>query len=685
MSFVSELKRRKVLRVLAVYASAAFAAFELTGVLIDGLGVPESALRIVTIIAAAGLPVAMGLAWVFDLQGGGLKQTASADTPEGRAELEAAEGLSLLDGRTMLVAGAFIVFGLGLGAGLVLNPPPTPPTGDGPSIAVLPFENRSSDPDALFFVDGIHDELLNQLSRISAIRVISRASVMGYREDPKPIREVAAELGVGTVMTGGVQRAGDAVRISVQLVDAVSDEQIWAETYERSLSPENLFAIQRVVSEAISAGLEAELTPAESAALGVVQTTNQEAYDSYMMGNASFLQDLVIQNTVDLYERAVALDPEYAAAWAALSIAYSAQYQFHEIRTAERLEMAREAYERAFALDDDLPEAWRALGLWHYWGFRRYDEALGALERAEVGLPGDAELLTDKGAIYRRAGRVEEGIHAFRESAILDPRNSSTMSNLALMLAHARNYEESRRYVARTLQLTSGDVQNLAERGSYALWMSGETSDLREELVGMAELDDWNGVVSVERWRVEFFDDRHERAIEVLDSVGYEVLEYQTYFYPTDMLRGLSFRALGEEERAVAHLESARVLLEAALVDQPDEPRVLAAYGRTLAALGETEAGVAAARRAVEVYGPDADSLDGPVYVWELAATLGFLGYSGPAIDQLLIYFDNVGPWSPDGLARHPYFRDVATHPRWVEVEAAAAAWDERMEQAGLR
>jgi hypothetical protein len=149
-----------------------------------------------------------------------------------------------------------------------------------------------------------------------------------------------------------------------------------------------------------------------------------------------------------------------------------------------------------------------------------------------------------------------------------------------------------------------------------------------------------DGIISVERWRVEFLDDRHERAIMVPDSVGYEVLEYQTYYYPTDMLRDLSRLALGQDDQA---------------------------------------------RRAVEVYGPDRDSLDGPVYVWELAATLGLLGFHGASIDQLVVHYGNLGPWSPSGLERHPHFRHVAEDVRWSEVEAAAAAWDERMERAGLR
>jgi len=691
MSFVAELKRRKVLRVAAVYASAVFAVIEGVDVLIASLGVPAGTLRLVTLLGIAGFPIALGLAWTFDVGRGGVRTTAGADTPEGRAELEAAAGLSLLDGRTMLLAGALVVFGLGLGTGIFLTPAPSPAVDDGPSIAVLPFENRSSDADAVFFVDGIHDEVLNQLSRIRALRVISRASVMAYRDDPKPIRQVGEELGVRTVVAGGVQRAGDAVRISVQLIDARNDAQIWAESYEQSLSPENLFAIQRDVSERISAALAAELTPAEADAIGAVPTESQEAYDLYLMGNGAYERDLA--EAVDFYERALDVDPAFALAWAKLSETHSAMYQFHRDRTPARRELAREAMERALALDPDLPEAFRAQGYYHYWGFRDFDAALRAFERAEAGLPGDVAVMSGKAAILRRIGRIEEGFRGYERIVRVSPTATSPISNLALMFAYARNYDEARRLVDRTLALDPEAIQSQIGRGSHDLWQHGRTDSLRAELELMRPIlstwnlkeDDPNGIVAVEFWRVESYDRQHERAIHMLDSLDYEVLEYQTYYYPRELLRGFALRELGDEAGARAAFLRAREHLEEALAESPDEPRMLSALGRTLAALGETEAALSAALRSVDIMGPDDDSLDGPRMVWELAATHAELDQAGAAIDQLVRYYGGLGEWSVEALERHPWFERLADDPRWAEVEAASAAWDGRMEAAGLR
>jgi len=199
-----------------------------------------------------------------------------------------------------------VIFGLGLGTGWLLTEGTGEAGSEGPSIAVLPFENRGSGTDTDFFVDGIHDEILTQLSKIGALRVISRASVMRYREEPKPLRVVGQELGVGTVLEGGVQRTGSQVRVSVELADTKSQDQLWAESYEVALTPENLFSIQRDVSRQIATALHAELSPTEEADLAQIPTTSQEAYDLYLRGNAFYTRQAVVEDfaaSADMYEK----------------------------------------------------------------------------------------------------------------------------------------------------------------------------------------------------------------------------------------------------------------------------------------------------------------------------------------------------------------------------------------------
>lgn len=684
MSFVNELKRRKVLHVAAIYVSAAFALLEGVDVLIAGFGVPENAIRIVSILAFAGFPVAIALTWWFQVDAEGVKATAAADTPEGQAELAAAAHHSLLDGRTLVVAGILAVFGIGLGAGWFLNPGVSRPLDDGPSIAVLPFEDRSSDEDALFFVDGIHDELLNQLSKIGALRVISRSSVMSYRDEPKPIREIGEELGVRTVLAGGVQRAADRVRVSVQLVDAGTDTQLWAESYEQSLSPDNLFFIQRDVSERISDALRAELTPDEAAALQVVPTHNQEAYDLYIKGNAAYRRDQ-IEEAADYYERAVEVDPEFALAWASLAEVHTALYHFHFDRVPARLERARAALDRAFELEPSLPEAYSSQALYRYWAFRDYESALEAADRAEAGRPNDPRVLLTRAAILRRMGLVRESIDAFLAVIRVDPRDTNAMGNLAALYTAARLYDDATPWSQRAFERIPENVQYVLDAGLNRLYATGQTGELRTGIDASAGLEDPFGMTTLAAWQVAHFEGRQEEGLAALRETELEVLEYQTYYYPVSLLAGLTHLAAGDAAAGRREFEAARSSLERALAETPDEPRMLAALGQALAGLGERDAAVEAGTAATEAMPINLDALDGPEYVFELAKTYAMLGESEAAIAQLLVYFDGMGRWSPDGILADPAFEPLAGHPTFRQVEEAAEAWQRQMAEAAAR
>jgi len=684
VSFVNEMKRRKVLQVAAIYVSAAFAILEGVGVLIAGFSVPEGAIRVVSILAFAGFPVAIALTWLFQVDAEGVRATAAADTPEGRAELAAAAHHSLLDGRTLLVAGVLAVFGIGLGAGWFLNPGGSRQIDDGPSIAVLPFEDRSSDEDALFFVDGIHDELLNQLSKIGALRVISRASLMSYRDEPKPIREIGEELGVRTVLAGGVQRAADRVRVSVQLVDAGTDTQLWAQSYEQSLSPDNLFFIQRDVSERISDALRAELTPDEAAALKIVPTHDQEAYDLYIKGNAAYRRDEIVE-AADFYEAAVEVDQEFALAWASLAEVHAAHYHFHFDRTAGRLERARAALDRAFALEPSLPEAYSSQALYRYWVFRDYEAALEAADRAEAGRPNDPRVLLTRAAILRRMGLVRESIDAFLAVIRVDPRDANAMGNLAALYTAARLYDDAAPWRQRALERLPHSVQYVLDSGLNRLYASGQTGELRTGIDAAAGLEDPFGMTTLAAWQVAHFEGRYEDALAALRDTELEVLEYQTYYYPVSLLAGLTHREAGDAPAARREFEAARSSLEDALAETPDEPRLLAALGQALAGLGERDAAVAAGVAATEAMPISLDALDGPEYVFELAKTYSLLGESEAAIARLLVYFGGMGRWSPDGLLADPAFRPLAGHPLFRQVEGAAEAWQRRMAEPVAR
>ncbi|MBP8311075.1 MAG: hypothetical protein KAY46_27610, partial [Burkholderiaceae bacterium] len=365
MTLFAELQRRKVFKVGAAYLVVAWLLIQVVATLAPQLQLPDWAPRLVTLLLMVGFPVALLLAWMLDV------------TPEGvKSEISAAG-----NGRMYAIAAALVVAALGWyflvpakeemgpesfsGASPVTGATTVSPENDsGPisssstppgSIAVLPFANRSAEADSLYFADGIHDDLLTQLARNPALVVISRTSVMGYRDTTKPLRQVGAELGVGAVLEGSVQRAGQRVRINAQLIDAATDRHLWAETFDRDLSPETLFAVQSEIAAAISTALGRELA-ADSGQVAAPTTSNAAAYDLFLRARAQAGSrvDADIRRTIAVYRQAVAADPAFALAMGELGLELTNLYWFNTRAATDRDE-ARLWIDRALALQPEHP------------------------------------------------------------------------------------------------------------------------------------------------------------------------------------------------------------------------------------------------------------------------------------------------------------------------------------------
>ena len=251
------------------------------------------------------------------------------------------------------------------------------------SIAVLPFTNRSPDANDAYFTDGVHDDLLTQLAKIDAFSVISRTSVLEYRDTEKNLKQIGQELGVANIMEGAVQRSGNRVRINVQLIDAVSDEHLWAEVYDRELTTENLFDIQSEIAQSIADALQATLTDSEIANVSDVPTENVAAYELYLQGKRFALGETEIgyDTAVDLYMEAIKLDPGFKLAWVGLAYVYVSNYWTYGGDPKDR-DKARDAIDRAKAIDPDFPELYMAEGAYYYWGLLDYETALLNLDKA---------------------------------------------------------------------------------------------------------------------------------------------------------------------------------------------------------------------------------------------------------------------------------------------------------------
>src|SRR5881398_3269070 len=366
--FFEEVKRRKVYRVAAAYIIAAGGIIQLASAAFPAWELPNWALRLVISLLLLGFPIALMLAWAYDITPQGVRATPTPAVP----------GSHRRRNIIMLVATGMIV---SAAAGFFLLPRVSAHKVD-KSIAVLPFENLSDDKENAYFGDGIQDDLLTNLAKIGDLKVISRTSVMPYRGKASNLREIGKALGVGTILEGSVRRIGNRVRVNVQLINAENDEHIWAEDYDRDLT--DVFAIQTDLAKKISGELQAKLSPAEKAQMERKPTENREAYLAFVQ--AQNLQCAVedfdkLKQSEQLYERAVQLDPSFALAFARHSQLES--WIVHNFdRTSERREKARTFAERALRLQPDLPEAHLAVGFSYYYGDNNFDAALREFEIA---------------------------------------------------------------------------------------------------------------------------------------------------------------------------------------------------------------------------------------------------------------------------------------------------------------
>src|SRR5262252_7715420 len=371
--FFEEVRRRKVYRVEAAYIVAAGFIIQIGSAVFPAWELPNWAFRLVVVLLLIGFPIALILAWAYDVTPQGIRATPAPSTP----------GSHLRRNVIMLIAIGVII---SIGAGFFVLPRVSARRVE-KSIAVLPFQNLSDEKENAYFADGIQDDILTNLSKIGDLKVISRMSVMSYRGDGlRNARDIGKALGVGTLLEGSVRRAGDRVRVSVQLINANNDEHIWAEDYDRDLT--DVFAIQTYLAQKIASALQAQLSPNENARLDRQPTKDSAAYLLYLQAHDyANRPDRLREPSLkaeELYGQAIKLDPNFALAFAGLSIVESWMYHSYE-PTAARREKARLNADEALRLQPDLPEGHLSLGFSYYYGDRDYERALAEFEAAKSG------------------------------------------------------------------------------------------------------------------------------------------------------------------------------------------------------------------------------------------------------------------------------------------------------------
>jgi len=645
--FFEEVKRRKVYRVAVAYVIAAGGIIQLASAAFPAWELPNWSLRLVIVLLLIGFPIALILAWAFDVTSQGIKATPSVAAP----------GSHLRRNVIMLVATGIII---SAAAGFFLLPRASARKID-KSIAVLPFENLSDDKENAYFADGIQDDVLTNLSKIGDLKVISRTSVMPYRGKTQNLREIGKTLGVSTILEGSVRRSGNRVRVNVQLIDATTDEHLWASDYDRDLT--DVFAIQTDLAQKIANELQAKLSPVEKSRMERRPTENGEAYLAFVQAHnlQNAVEDLgKLKQSEQLYARAVELDPKFALAVARYSQLESWIVHTFE-RTTERREKARALAQRALQLQPDLPEAHLAMGFSLYYGDNDFEGALKEFEIAQRDLPNEAEGYLALGSIQRRLGKWPESNASLEKAASLDPKDSWVLQNLALSYQTLRDFDAANKTIDRGLKVNPDGLGLWEIKSKLAIAEKGDLSVAERAFQAAKSIpmnDEEKLMIAGGRLDVFLLERKYQEALHEAESLSDGILAgIPAALCGKYYLLGFARKALHDEAGARAALLKAKDLVEAQLKQSPDSPDLRIQLAKVLAYLGEKDAALTEARRATEILPESKDAFGGPEITEGVAEVCAVVGENARAIELL------------DGLLSRP-------SPVTVALLKLSPAWD---------
>lgn len=655
--FFEEIKRRKVYRAAVAYIVVAGGVIQLASAVFPAWEMPAWALRLVIVLLLVGFPIALILAWVLEVTPEGIRTTPAPPTaPRRRRNVIA------------LLAVGIIV---SAAAGFFLLPRASARKID-KSIAVLPFENFSDDKDNAFFADGIQDDILTNLAKIGDLKVISRTSVMPYRGKEKNVREIGKALGVSTILEGSVRKSGNRVRVNVQLINAVNDEHIWAEDYDRNLT--DVFAIQTDLAQKIAHELRAKLSPTEKAQMTRKPTENGEAYLAFVQAHIlhTQMEDFdKLKQAEQLYERALQLDPNFALAAADFSRLESWIYHTFD-PTPPRREKARSLADRALKLQPDCPESHLALGFSLYYGDRDYENALKEFAIAQQGLPNEAEVYLAIGAIQRRQGKWKESNANLEKAVSLNPNDTWPLQNLALNYQMLRDFDAADKTIDRALKLNpklpglwSVKVQlEIQGKGTF------ETAERAIKLFSTSPMPESEkahmaaAIVQMRLLQRKYAEALHD-AEGVKDDLLGKDLEGLCSKYE---VIGIARKMLKDEAGAREAFLTAKRYAETYLSEAPNEATRHAKLAHLLALLGEKDAAIAEAKRATEILPESVDAFEGPNMTQTLAEVYALVGEQEKAIDLLDGLLSRPSSMTVAILKVVPIWDPLRNNPRFIEL-----------------
>src|SRR5438067_6208723 len=624
-NFLAELKRRNVYKVAISYAVVGWLLIQIATQVFPFFEIPNWAVRLVVLAIVIGFPIALVMAWAFELTPEGLKRTEDV-------------GLAVAPQRprdrtwivVVIVAGALSVGLFFLGRITAPSKQRGVNEVSSKSIAVLPFENRSEDKANAYFAEGIQDEIVTRLSKIADLKVISHTSTQHYKSAPGNLPEIARQLGVAHILEGNVQKSGDAVRVNVQLIKAANDAHLWADTFDRKLT--DIFSVESEVAKAIADQLRAKLTGEEEQVIAARPTDNPEAYDAYLRGLAYTLKAGGVTPANGLgaqkyLREAVRLDPKFALSWALLSMV-DGYISLSLQPTASLREEARLAAETALTLQPNLGEAVLAKGRYHYSCLKDYDTAVRYFEQARPLLPNSSLIPESLAYLERRRGQWDRSEAYFNEAERLDPRNMRLLSEHAESYVMLRRFPEALRKLDQVLNIVPDDVNTLVFKAAIAQ----AEGDLPRAAALLAPLhpgaDDSPALETqvyqaiLERDPGPLIPRLKEMLAKPDPALGY--INGQLRFW-----LGWAQEVAGDRAAAQESRRQARSELDPFLKEQPENYFLIGDLALTNMGLNDKEAALALSEREIAVLPLEKDAVDGPARIEILARVAAQMGELG--------------------------------------------------------
>ena len=676
-SILKELKRRRVYRVALAYGIFASAMIQVGGTILPIFHAPQWTQQIFIALVAVGFPLSLVLGWVYDITAEGIRRTPNA------------KGLRVSHKRQLWLvgsAGTFIAV-LALAGYWFWHPwlNATEETSDissnaipAKSIAVLPFQNLSPDNAGTFFADSVQDQILTNLAKVSDLKVISHTSVQQYRDQPgRNVREIGRQLGVAYVLEGTVQRAPSRLRVNAKLIDARTDSQIWAESYDRDVA--DLFVIQSDLAQAIVNQLKARLSPQQKAEIEETPTRDLAAFDLYL--RAKEIVDAYLDvpdpgpsllKAVRLLDEATERDPSFVLAYCYASRAHNLLYFLDLDPTPKRILLGEAAVNHALRLRPNSAEAHLAKADHYFRCHREYERAQEELAIARPGLPNSVPFFNLSGYINRRQAHWTEAERDFATAVKLDPRNPNAVTLLVDTFVLERRFPEAKLAFDRAIAAGMREPIDLIRRASLDYGETGDPTTLRAALAAAPAVDVGGGETS---WRIllALIDHNYDEARRILAAsprADFQDADF-TFYFPRAWYEALIARAEGDKAKAVTAFTAARAVLESRLENKPNDPRTLAVLAQVDANLGNKELALREAQDALTLMPVSKDAYDGPLILQGLAQVYTWTGDHDHAFRELETLLGMPGYISYGYLKTDPAWQPLREHPRFQQLLAS--------------